>query len=117
MRIAVITLRYSPTLGAFDTAPLSDFTKDRSLLAMNEHFFRVDGVPHLACVIRYQEATVPRAAPPPANGASSASGAHRRRDRDDNRPDPFEGTRSRSVIPMPERSPPRRFAAGSCTTP
>jgi len=36
--------RYSPALGPFDTVPLADVTKDRSLLAVNEHYFRVDGV-------------------------------------------------------------------------
>ncbi len=49
------TLRYSSTLGSFDTSPLSDFAKDKEVLSFREHFFRVEGLPHLACVVSWQE--------------------------------------------------------------
>jgi superfamily II DNA helicase RecQ len=58
MPIAVMTLRDSSTLGAFDTTPLSDFTKDREVLSFRETFFRVQGVPHLVCVLQVRDLQV-----------------------------------------------------------
>ena len=46
MRVQVLTLRYSATLGVIDSTPLSDFTKDKQVLSFRETFFRVQGVPH-----------------------------------------------------------------------
>lgn len=37
MRVHVVTLRDLPTLGAFDTAPLADFVRDKEILTFREH--------------------------------------------------------------------------------
>ncbi|MHC4955543.1 MAG: HRDC domain-containing protein [Planctomycetota bacterium] len=58
MRVKLITLRYSSTLGGFDEAPLSAFARDKEVVAFREHFYSVNEVPHLTCVIAYQEAVV-----------------------------------------------------------
>jgi ATP-dependent DNA helicase RecQ len=62
MRVKVVTLQYAPSLGGFDERPLADFVRDKEVLAVREHFFSVHDLPHLACLITYQESTVP--APP-----------------------------------------------------
>lgn len=59
MRIKLFTLRYSATLGGFDDTPLSDFTRDKEIVAFREHFFEVNEVPHVTCVLTYQDAVVP----------------------------------------------------------
>jgi hypothetical protein len=50
---------FDSTLGAFDDGPLIDFVRDKEVLAFREHFFAVADVPHLACVVTYQETVVP----------------------------------------------------------
>jgi ATP-dependent DNA helicase RecQ len=57
MRVRVITLQYAPSLGGFDERPLSDFVRDKEILAVREHFFCVHDLPHLACLITYQAST------------------------------------------------------------
>jgi ATP-dependent DNA helicase RecQ len=71
MRVKVITLRYSPSLGGFDERPLSDFVRDKEVLAVREHFFCVHDLPHLACLITYQASTVSAPAHP-AHGTKRA---------------------------------------------
>ena len=51
MRVRLLTLRYSPTLGGFDDTPLQEFTRCRELLEFREHFYAVHEVPHLTCVL------------------------------------------------------------------
>ena len=58
MRVKLITLRYSATLGGFDDTPLTECTRDRELLEFREHFFTVSDVPHLACVLLLQDVIV-----------------------------------------------------------
>ncbi|MEW6747529.1 MAG: HRDC domain-containing protein [Planctomycetota bacterium] len=60
MRIKLTTLRYSPSLGGFDDTPLVEFTRDKELLSFHEHFFTVNDVAHLACVITYQDPAIAR---------------------------------------------------------
>lgn len=60
MRVHVVTLRYAPTLGGFDERPLAEFVRDKEVLAVREHFFSVHDLPHLACLITYQEGALPR---------------------------------------------------------
>ena len=59
MRIKLFTLRYSATLGGFDETPLLEFLRDKETLSFREHFFLVNEVPHLCCVISYQESAIP----------------------------------------------------------
>lgn len=54
MRIQVVTLRFSPTLGAFDATPLSEFLRDKELIAFREQFFCVQDVLHLLCVVTWR---------------------------------------------------------------
>lgn len=99
MRIKLLTFRYSATLGGFDDTALVDFTRDKEVIAFREHFYLVNEVPHLSCVVHYQDAVVPQAAleharqvapreyPSPA-AERAAPSAFRRRD---GRPDPCAG--------------------------
>jgi superfamily II DNA helicase RecQ len=75
MRVKVVTLRYASSLGGFDERPLSDFVRDKEVLAVREHFFTVHDLPHLACLITYQPSTVPAASPAPTeNGTQKRKG-------------------------------------------
>ncbi|QDU69534.1 HRDC domain-containing protein [Engelhardtia mirabilis] len=58
MRVKLFTFRYSSTLGGFDDRPLQAFLRDREVIACREHYFQVNDVPHLACVLIWQEAVV-----------------------------------------------------------
>ena len=55
MRFSIITLRYSPTLGILDPTPLDDLARHHEILSLKEHFFCIEGIPHLACVVATQE--------------------------------------------------------------
>jgi ATP-dependent DNA helicase RecQ len=55
MRVKVLTLRFSSTLGAIDDTALVEFTRDKSVLSVRDHFFRESGVAYLTCVISYEE--------------------------------------------------------------
>ena len=44
MRVKLVTLSYAPSLGGFDDRPLSDFVRDKEVLAGREHASR-------ACVL------------------------------------------------------------------
>jgi len=59
MRVKIQTFRYSATLGGFDDTPLVDFARDKEIVAFREHFYTVNEVPHLTCVVHYQDAIVP----------------------------------------------------------
>ena len=65
MRVKLLTLRFAPSLGGFDDRPLADFVRNKEVLAVREHFFTVHDLPHLACLVTYQEtmATPAEAAP------------------------------------------------------
>ena len=86
MRIKLFTLRFSSSCGGFDESPLQDFVRDKELLAFREHFFTNHDVPHLACVIAWQEPRVPAEldADSPRDEASprSATPIHPRASRD-----------------------------------
>lgn len=58
MRVKLFTLRYSCTLGAFDETPLQEFARERELLGFREYFFVVNEVPHLTCVLTWQDGVV-----------------------------------------------------------
>jgi len=102
MRVKLITFRYSATLGGFDDTALADFARDKEVIAFREHFYAVNEVPHLTCVVHYQDAIVPQAAldaarqiaarpmPSSTNGTRSNpnAGGYPRRD---GAPDPCEG--------------------------
>ncbi len=93
MRIKLLTFRYSATLGGFDDTTLVDFTRDKEVIAFREHLYLVNEVPHLSCVVHYQDAVVPQAALEHARHAapSLSPAAHPTFRRRDGRPDPCAG--------------------------
>ena len=58
MRVKILTFRYSNTLGGFDDGPLAEFTRDKEVLSFREHFFLVNDVPHMSCVLTYEQPAV-----------------------------------------------------------
>jgi superfamily II DNA helicase RecQ len=70
MRTRLFTLRYSESLGGFDDTPLKEFQRERETVAFREHFFVVHDVPHLLCVISYQQPVSPPTVEDDANQAS-----------------------------------------------
>jgi len=54
----MLTLRFAPSLGGFDDRPLADFVRDKEVLAIREHFFTVHDLPHIACLVTYQDGVV-----------------------------------------------------------
>ena len=113
MRVKLFTLRYSATLGGFDETPLAEFFRDREALAFREHFFSVNEVPHLVCIVCWQDAVVReedlavakelrRSAPPDPSRLpipspdlrSRESGRRKRR----SAPDPTEGLDERERV-------------------
>lgn len=55
--IRVVTLQFSPALGAFDARPLDALVADKEVLGVREHFFAVDGMPFLACLMTLRPAS------------------------------------------------------------
>lgn len=88
MRVKLLTFRYSATLGGFDETPLVDFLRDKEVIAFREHFYSVNDVPHLSCVVHYQDAVVPREALEAARETPRRPTDNRRRN---GAPDPCEG--------------------------
>lgn len=84
MRVKLFTLRYSSTLGGFDDTPLVEFTRSQDVLTFREHFFRVSDVPHLACVVTYQDPVV-------AISSSQVTRNFKESRHSDKRPDPTSG--------------------------
>jgi len=86
VRVKLFTFRYSATLGGFDESALQAFVRDKEVLAFREHFFCVNEVPHLVCVLTWQDAVVVEGTGSEDNGArggrTGASGA---------RPEPSRG--------------------------
>ena len=60
MRVKLVTFRYSATLGGFDDTALVDFTRNKEVISLREHFYFVNDTPHLTCIVTYQDAIVPR---------------------------------------------------------
>lgn len=93
MRAKILTLRFSPTLAGFDDGPLQDFVRDKDVLAIKEHFFSTHDVPHIACVITWQDHPVSTAAMQAARATTAtpsiATGATRRAHTDGG--DPTQG--------------------------
>jgi len=82
MRVQVLTLRYDAARGGFDDGPLVALAERRQVLSVSEHFFRVQEVPHLACVVRWQEAPgdpAPAAEPAPSEQVEAQPRARGRR--------------------------------------
>ena len=67
MRITLLTLRYSSAIGGFDDGPLREFAREREVLAFREHFFVVDGIPHLTCVLTWRMLEAPAARAEPSD--------------------------------------------------
>ncbi len=87
-----MTFRYSATLGGFDDTALIDFTRDKEVVAFREHFYTVNEVPHLSCVLHYQDGIVPRAALDAAREiAPRQESTPPRFQRRNGAPDPCEG--------------------------
>lgn len=51
MRIHLVTLRYSPQVAGFDDAPLRAVLGADEIVSLREHFFVVQDLPHLLCVV------------------------------------------------------------------
>ncbi len=58
MRVKLLTFRYSASLGGFDDTPLLELLRDKELVAFREHFFEVNDVPHVTCVVTWDDAIV-----------------------------------------------------------
>ena len=70
MQIEVLTLRYDAERGTIDGAAMAEFTRDKVVLGVREHFYQVGSTPHVTLVIQYrQPASAP--APPPAMAAAA----------------------------------------------
>ncbi len=99
VRVKLLTVSYSPTLGGFDDRALSTFLCDKEILEFRDHFFVVGETPHLTCIIIYKEYKDAReAAPSPAPLSlepSTGESTHPR-----SRPDPLSGldARQRSLF-------------------
>lgn len=65
MRVKVLTLCYAPSLQGFDDRPLAEFVRDKEVLNVREHFFSVHDLPHLACLVTYQEGAPGKPTPSP----------------------------------------------------
>lgn len=78
MPLRVFTIRFDPSVGAFDDSELHDFTRLCSLHAVYEHFAVVDGSPVLVVMVHYREPAglheLPRGREPEARPGSSRSG-------------------------------------------
>jgi superfamily II DNA helicase RecQ len=66
MRARVLTLRFSPALGAFDDAALQELVGMHDLLELREHVVTVEGQPHIVCVATWHSEA-------PALAAASAA--------------------------------------------
>ena len=53
MQTRVITLRFNGLQDGFDDAPLRDFTKDKEVISVRDHFFVRNEQPYLAVVVNY----------------------------------------------------------------
>ncbi len=72
MLVKLVTLRFDARLGGFDERPLAELLRDREVLAVSEHFFVHDEVPHWAFMVTYR---VPEADGEPAPARERARGA------------------------------------------
>ena len=74
MQVDVLTLRYDPSRGVLDDTALREFTRDKVVLAVRDHFYQVGSVPHLTLVIEYRlPAPGPGARPAPAGREERAA--------------------------------------------
>ncbi len=76
MRVKILSFRYSSTLGGFDEAALQDFVRDKEIVSFREHFYRVQDVPHLTCIVTYQDEVV---SPTVASSSRRSSSTPRRK--------------------------------------
>jgi ATP-dependent DNA helicase RecQ len=96
MRVKLLTLRYSPTLGVIDDTPLAEFTRDKEVISIRDHFFLVNDIAHVACIVSWQEPMIPPQllaqavqSQPAAGQSHNGSSSRDRYGRD--RPDPALG--------------------------
>jgi superfamily II DNA helicase RecQ len=54
LRVKLLTLPFRPALGAIDSQALDGFLADKELVALHDHFFVAQGLPHLLCVVAYR---------------------------------------------------------------
>jgi superfamily II DNA helicase RecQ len=83
VRVKLLTLAFQPSLGAIDARALDDFLADKELLDLREHFFVVQGLPHLLCVLTYRLPRGTDAASANERPAASGIGERPRRERID----------------------------------
>lgn len=77
MRVQLLTLRFAPALGAFDDRPLTEALRGKHVLEVREHFFCVHEIPHLACLIAYDDAAPAPPAPATTGGRAPTRGRGR----------------------------------------
>ena len=74
MQVDVLTLRYDSTRGVLDDTALREFTRDKVVLAVRDHFYQVGAIPHLTLVIEYRlPAPGPGVRPAPAGREERAA--------------------------------------------
>jgi len=74
MQVDVLTLRYDSTRGVLDDTALREFTRDKVVLAVRDHFYQVGAIPHLTLVIEHRlPAPGPGSRPPPLPTSATRS--------------------------------------------
>lgn len=76
MQTKVLTLRFNTLRGEFDDATLREFTRDKEVISVRDHFYVHQGTPYLAMVVNYKLGPLPA----PAADQPSATKGTRRRD-------------------------------------
>lgn len=52
MDIRIITLKFDSESGQFDDHPLKELVRNRRVIEMTDHFFQMEGLPHLTLVLK-----------------------------------------------------------------
>jgi hypothetical protein len=89
MRVKIVTLPYSSSLGGFDDRSLVTFLCDKEVIEFRDHFFLVGDKPHLTCIVLYRFNGPAEALPRAASNDSEPESADATRPR--KRPDPLHG--------------------------
>ena len=102
MHVKLFTLRFQNIVGAFDDTSMLEFCRGRDLIGFREHFFLVHEIPHVLCVVTWQDgapAFIPGAADTPRkidpSATARAAAPHSFSDADRALFDKMRGWRSR----------------------
>jgi hypothetical protein len=75
--VSLVTCRFDPARGSFDSEALDSFTRDKVVLAVREYFFSQGDTPHLVFVVTYR--LIPPSALDGSSGRLDAKGRERAR--------------------------------------